>query len=175
MLKAMVVVIVILVAGLLIFAATRPDTFQVARRAAINASPEKIFPYISDLRKWGSWSPYENKDPAMKRTYSGAANGKGSVYEWDGNFEVGAGRVEITEASPPFKARIKLDMIKPIEGHNIVEFTLEPQGGVTSVTWAMQGRSSYFAKLMGIFINMDKMVGNDFEIGLANLKAVAEK
>jgi uncharacterized protein YndB with AHSA1/START domain len=175
MLKIIGIAIVILVAAILVYAATKPDTFRVQRTASIKAPPEKIFPLINDFHSWGPWSPYEKKDPAMKRTYSGAANGKGAVYEWEGNSEVGKGSVEITETSPPSKVVIKLDMIKPMEGHNIVEFTLKPQGDVTDVTWAMNGSSPYLAKLMSIFINMDKMIGKDFEAGLANLKAIAEK
>lgn len=111
----------------------------------------------------------------MKRIHSGAANGKGAVYEWEGNKEIGKGRMEITESSPPSRVIIKLDFVKPFKAHNILEFTLEPKGGSTDVTWAMHGPSPYISKLMGIFINMDSMVGKDFETGLANLKTVAEK
>lgn len=167
MLKTIAIAIVILVAALLIFAATRPDTFRVQRTTSIKAAPEKIFPLINDFHSWGPWSPYEKKDPAMKRTYSGAANGKGSAYEWEGNNEVGKGRIEISGSSPPFKVTLNLDMIKPIEGHNIVEFTLQTQGDATNVTWAMHGTSSYVAKVMGIFISVDNMIGRDFETGLS--------
>jgi len=111
----------------------------------------------------------------MKRTHSGAANGKGAVYEWEGNKEIGKGRMEIAESSPPSKVIIKLDFVKPFEAHNIVEFTLEPKGDSTNVTWAMHGPSPYISKLMSVFINMDSMIGKDFETGLANLKTVAEK
>ena len=110
----------------------------------------------------------------MKRTYSGAASGKGAVYAWEGNRNVGSGRMEITEASPSSKVMIQLDFIKPFEGHNITEFTLQPAGGATNVTWTMQGPSPFITKVMGVFINMDKMIGRDFEAGLANLKSVAE-
>jgi hypothetical protein len=111
----------------------------------------------------------------MKRTVSGAASGKGAVYEWDGNSTVGKGRIEITDTAPPSRVTIKLDMIKPMEGHNIVNFTLEPRGGATQVTWAMRGSCAFMAKVMGLFCDMDKMIGKDFEIGLANLKAQVEK
>jgi len=110
----------------------------------------------------------------MKRTYSGAGSGKGAVYEWEGNSQVGAGRMEIIDTSP-HKVTIKLDFIKPLEGHNTAEFTLEPKGESTDVTWAMYGPAPYISKLMGVFLNMDKMIGNDFATGLANLKTVAEK
>ena len=110
----------------------------------------------------------------MKRTYSGAAHGTGSVYEWEGNSKAGKGRMEITDSLPPSQVVIKLDFLKPFEAHNIVRFTLQPTGASTDVTWAMQGPSPYLAKIMHVFINMDRMVGRDFETGLANLKAVAE-
>jgi carbon monoxide dehydrogenase subunit G len=175
MLEIIAIVVIVLIAGVLVVAAMRPDTFQVQRTATINAPPEKIFPLINDFNRWPSWSPYENKDPAMRRTVSGAASGKGAVYEWEGNAKVGKGRIEITDASAPSRVTIKLDMIKPMEGHNVVNFTLEPQGSATHLTWAMRGSYAYVAKLMGLFFNMDKMIGNDFEVGLANLKTLAEK
>lgn len=168
-------VIVVVVAGILIYAATRPDMFRVQRTATIKAPPEKIFALINDLRSWSQWSPYEKKDPAMKRTFSGTASGKGAVYEWDGDNNVGKGRMEITEATPPGKILIKLDFIKPFEGHNTAEFTMEPRSDGTVVTWAMYGPASFMMKVMGLFMNMDNMIGNDFAAGLANLKAAAEK
>lgn len=175
MLKLIALIIVVLVVVLLIYAATKPDTFRVQRSANIKAPPEKIFPLINDFHRWISWSPYEKKDPAMKRTYSGAADGKGSVYEWDGDKNVGNGRMEIAESTPPSKIAIKLDFLKPFEAHNIAEFTLEAKGDSTNVTWAMYGPSPYVAKLMHIFFNMDDMVGTQFETGLANLKTITEK
>ena len=178
MLKALAYIaafVAIVVVGLLIYAATRPDTFRVQRSAAIKASPDKIFALINDLHAWSSWSPYEKKDPAMKRTFGGASAGKGAVYEWDGDKNVGKGRMEITESSPPARILIKLDFFKPFEGHNTAEFTMEPKGDNTIVTWAMYGPSAFMMKVMGLFMNMDNMIGNDFAAGLANLKAVAEK
>jgi carbon monoxide dehydrogenase subunit G len=175
MLKIILIAVVVLVIALLIFAATKPDSFQVQRTASIKAPPEKIFPLIDDFQNWGAWSPYENKDPAMKRTRSGAVNGKGAVYEWDGDKNVGKGRMEITESSPTSKIVIQLDFFKPFEAHNIAEFRLEPQGDSTKVTWAMHGPAPFISKLMQVFINFDNMIGKDFEQGLANLKTVAEK
>lgn len=175
MIKKIVIIVVVLVAALLGFAATRPDTFHIQRATSIKAPPQKIFAYINDFHRWGAWSPWEKKDPAMKRTLSGAAKGKGAVYAWEGNKDVGQGRMEIAEASPPTKARIKLDFVKPFETHNIVEFTLEPKGDVTHVTWAMDGPMLFISKVMSLFVDIDGMVGKDFEAGLANLKAVAEK
>ena len=168
------IVVVILVAALLAYAATNPDTFRVARGTSIKAPPEKIFPLINDLRSLALWSPYETKDPAMKRNYSGPASGKGAAYEWDGDKNVGKGRLEIADTSPPSKVTIKLDMLKPFEAHNIVEFTLEPKDDATNVTWAMHGQTPLFAKVVHVFLDMDSMVGKDFETGLANLKTVAE-
>jgi len=175
MLKNIAIAVVVLVAAVLLFAATRPDNFSVERTASIKAPPEKIFPLITDLHSWGSWSPWEKMDPAMKRTYSGAASGKGAVYAWEGNSKVGEGRMEITDVSPPSEVTIKLDFVKPFEGHNIAEFTLEPKGDSTNVTWTMYGPTAYVAKVIGIFVSMDSMIGKEFETGLANLKTVAEK
>ncbi len=174
MLKIIAIVVVVLLGALLGVAATKPDTFRVQRTTSIKAPPDKIFALINDLHSWSTWSPYEKRDPAMKRTHRGAASGKGAVYEWDGNRNVGKGRMEITATLPPSKVVIKLDFLKPFEGHNVAEFTLEPKGDSTNVTWAMYGPSPYLSKVMSIFINMDSMIGKDFEAGLANLKAATE-
>ena len=177
MLKTLVILagcLGVLVAAMLVYAATRPDTFRVYRSASIKAPPDKIFPLINDFHAWTKWSPYENKDPQMKRTYGASSIGKGAVYEWNGNGQVGSGRITITNAMPASQVLIKLDMLTPFEAHNNVAFTLVPQGDSTTVTWDMRGGVPYFAKIMHMFFNMDKMVGGDFEVGLANLKAVAE-
>ena len=134
-----VLALLVIAGGLLLFAATKPDTFQVQRTVTIKAPPEKIFALIGDVHRWGIWSPYEKLDPAMRRTLSGAADGKGSIYEWDSNSRAGRRRMEITDASPPSQVTIKLDFVKPFESHNTVNFTLRPQGESTNVTWAMQG------------------------------------
>ena len=177
MLKALVIIVVVVlvvIAAVLIYASTKPDSFRVQRSASIKAPPEKIFPLLGDLKAWTGWSPYEKKDPAMKRTYSGAPMGKGAVYEWDGNNDVGQGRMEILDASPS-QIRIKLDFIKPFEGHNVGVFRMTPAGNGTTVTWSMDGPTPFIGKLMGVFINMDKMIGTDFEAGLVNLKTLTEK
>ncbi|MPZ55092.1 MAG: polyketide cyclase [Rhizobiales bacterium] len=168
-------VLVVGIAGVLAYAATRPDTFTLQRSASIKASPDKIYPFISDFHNWGAWSPWEKMDPELKRTYSGAPSGAGTVYAWEGNRKVGQGRMEIIEASPPSKVTLKLDFVRPFEAHNQVDFVLEPRGESTDITWKMQGPQPYFAKVIGVVFNMDKMVGKDFESGLANLKAAAEK
>jgi uncharacterized protein YndB with AHSA1/START domain len=175
MLKKIVIAVLVLLAGVLIFATTRPEEFRVQRSATIKAPPEKIFDLIQDFHQWGVWSPYEKMDPDMKRTFSGAPSGKGAVYAWEGNGNAGAGRMEILGTIPGSKIKIQLDFTKPMEGHNVAEFTMEPQAGSTNVTWAMYGPSPYVAKLAGMFFNMDSMIGKDFETGLANLKAVTEK
>jgi uncharacterized protein YndB with AHSA1/START domain len=169
------VVLAIAIAVILILAATKPDTFSVRRATTVKAPPEKIFPLINDFHQWGGWSPYETKDPAMKRTYSGAASGQGAVYAWDGNKNVGSGRMEILDASAPSKIQIKLDFFTPFEGHNTAEFTMLPQGDGTILTWLMYGPATFMAKIMHVFMNIDNMVGKDFEIGLANLKRLTEK
>ena len=178
MLKIFAVIGAVLVAGVtvvLILAVMKPDQFRVSRSAAIKAPPEKIFPLINDFKAWTAWSPYENKDPAMKRTYGSSTSGKGATYAWEGNSNVGAGNMWITDAPAPSKLTLELNMAKPIEAHNIVDFTLVPAGDTTTVTRVMRGEAPYFAKIIHVFFNMDKMVGGDFEAGLAKLKATAEK
>ena len=168
------VALAIAIAVILILAATKPDTFSVRRATTVKAPPEKLFPLINDFHQWGGWSPYETKDPAMKRTYSGADSGKGAAYAWDGDKNVGSGRMEILETSAPQKIVIKLDFFTPFEGHNTAEFTLLPQGDATEVTWLMHGPAPLMSKVMQVFMNMDYMIGKDFETGLANLKRVTE-
>lgn len=174
MLKKIAVAAVVATAASLAYAATRPGTFRVARSTSVNAPPEKIFALINDLHNWNAWSPFDRKDPAMKKTIGGAASGTGAVYEWEGNKEIGKGRMEITESSPPSRIAMKLDFVEPFEAHNIVEFTLEPEGGATTVTWAIHGPNAFISKVVGIFCDMDRMIGKDFETGLGNLKAIAE-
>jgi polyketide cyclase/dehydrase/lipid transport protein len=169
------VVLAVAIAIVLILAATKPDIFSVQRATAMKAAPENIFSLINDFHRWGTWSPWETKDPSMKRTFSGAASGTGAIYAWEGNKNVGSGRMEILEASVPSKIVIKLDFFKPFEGHNTAEFTMLPQGDATHVNWVMRGPSPFIGKIMHVFINMDRMVGKDFEIGLANLKRLTEK
>jgi uncharacterized protein YndB with AHSA1/START domain len=173
--KTVLVVVVVLVAGVLVFAATRPDDFSVQRSVSIKAPAEKIYPMLVDFRQWPAWSPWEKLDPEMKRTLSGPATGPGAAYAWQGSSKVGAGRMEIKEVAAPSKVSIQLDFIKPFEGHNVTDFTLVPRGDSTEVTWLMRGPAPFVSKLMGVFVDMDKMIGKDFETGLANLKAATEK
>jgi hypothetical protein len=168
------VVIVVAIAGILLYAATKPDSFRVQRVALINAPPDKVFPLINDIKAWTIWSAYEKKDPAMKRTYGAVTAGKGATYAWDGDKNVGQGSIEIIESGPR-KILFKLDFVKPFEAHNMGEFLLEPKGDSTSVTWATYGPSPYMSKVIGTFMNIDDMIGRDFEKGLADLKAAVEK
>ena len=171
---ASLVVLTPLVA-LLVYAATRPNTLSVRRSIKIAAPPEVIFKHLNDFRRWVAWSPYEKKDLTMKRTLSGAQQGRGALYAWDGNQDIGQGTMEIVESSPPSQVAIRLRFTRPFKGENEVLFTLEPDGDSTTVTWSMTGKSAFMSKLIGIFLNMDKMIGNDFEAGLASLKAIAEQ
>jgi uncharacterized protein YndB with AHSA1/START domain len=168
------IVLAIAIATVLVLAAAKPDTFSVRRGATMKTQPEKIFSLINDFHQWRTWSPWENKDPAMKRTFDGAESGTGAVYAWDGNKNVGSGRMEILDASRPSKIVIKLDFFKPFEGHNTAEFTMLPQGDATSVNWVMHGPAPFMSKVMQVFMNIDKMIGKDFEVGLANLKRLTE-
>jgi len=173
--KIVLVVVAALVVGVLVVAAVRPDDFSVQRSASIQAPPEKIYPMLADFRQWPAWSPWEKLDPEMKRTLGGPASGPGATYAWQGSSKVGAGRMEIKEVTAPAQVRIQLNFIKPFEGHNVTDFAIVPRGDTTEVTWLMRGPAPFVSKLMGVFVDMDKMIGKDFETGLANLKAAAEK
>jgi uncharacterized protein YndB with AHSA1/START domain len=170
-----IAIIIVLLGVLLGVAASKPNEFTVRRTTRISATPDRIFPQINDFHNWAAWSPYEKLDATMKKTFTGASSGKGAVYEWDGNSKVGKGRMEITDASAPRKVVIKLDFVRPFRASNTSEFTLEPQGDSTDVTWSMRGASPFMMKVMGVFMNMDNLIGRDFETGLANLKANAER
>ncbi len=173
MITVVVIAVALVVAGTLAYAASKPDSFTVSRSAVIAAPAEKIFPLIDDLRAQSSWSPFE-KDPNMKRNYGGAPRGKGAFYEWDGNRQVGAGRIAILDSVAPARITLLLEMIRPFKARNTVEFALDPGSAGIEVTWSMHGRQPFMAKLMGLFMNGDKMVGSQFEQGLAKLKVLAE-
>jgi uncharacterized protein YndB with AHSA1/START domain len=169
------ILIAVFVAGVLILAASRPDSFRVQRSLSIKAPPEKLFALINDFKAWTAWSPWEKKDPAMKRSYGALTSGKGAAYAWDGDKNVGQGSMEITDTLAPSRVALRLDFVKPFEAHNTVEFTLKAEGEGTTVTWTMDGPTPFFGKIIHVFIDMDRMVGKDFESGLANLKTAAEK
>ena len=174
MIKTIAIVTACGLAALLLFAATRPDTFRVQRTVSIKAAPERLHPLINDLREFNTWNPYNKKDPSMQGSYRGPAAGPGAGFDFQGNKDVGKGSIQIVESAPR-QVTMKLDMLEPFEGHNIVEFRLAPQGDSTAVTWAMHGPSPFLGKLIGVFMNMDRMIGRDFEAGLADLKARAER
>lgn len=174
MLKKIGIGIVVIIAFILILACFQPDSFTVQRSISIKAAPEKVFTQINDFHNWGAWDPWAKLDPAMKTTLSGAASGKGAVYEWSGNGQVGSGRMEITDSTAPSKVDIQLDFLKPMAAQDTATFTLQPQGDSTQVTWAMNGRVPFVGKIFHLFLNMDKMVGGQFEKGLNDMKSAAE-
>jgi hypothetical protein len=169
------IVLVIIIAVILGLAASRPGSFRVVRSIVVHAPAAKSFSLVNDFHQWGEWSPWEKLDPAMKKTFSGALSGAGSVYEWEGNKKVGKGRMEILTTVADARIVIKLDFFKPFEAHNTTEFLLSVEGNATRVTWAMFGPQPFMGKLMSLFLDMDKMIGKDFERGLAQLKAAAER
>jgi uncharacterized protein YndB with AHSA1/START domain len=168
-------VVAIGVIGVLAYAATLPDTFRVQRSVSIKAPPDKVFPFINNLKTMNEWNPFAKQDPTIRLTYSGPAGGKGAANDWDSDGQAGKGRLEITESAPPSQVTMRLDMIKPMEGHNTILFALQPQADGTNVTWSMTGTCPYIAKVIQVFVSMDRMIGGTFEKGLADLKAMAEK
>ncbi len=175
MLKKIAIALVVILAIIAGLALTKPDTFTVQRVTTIKAPPEKIMALVSDFHNWPTWSPWEKLDPNMERTFSGAANGKGAVYAWKGNSDVGRGRMEITDYAAPTSVTIKLDFYEPMELSNVTQFVLTPQGENTTVTWNMNGPMPFISKVMSVFTSMDAVIGRDFEKGLTQLKAAAEK
>lgn len=166
-------VVVAALAAFLAYVAGKPNSFQLERSIVINAPAAKVRPLIEDFRRWTVWSPWEKLDPALKRTYSGAEQGVGAVYAWEGNGKAGAGRMEIT-GSTPEQTVVALDFLKPFKASNITEFSYLPEGGSTRLSWLMRGPQPFVGKLMHTVFNMDKLVGKDFEAGLAALKTAAE-
>jgi hypothetical protein len=167
-------VVVLAVAAVALIAMTKPAAFTVERRTVINAPSATVFANVSDFHKWGAWSPWEHLDPQMKKTYSGPATGPGSTYAWTGNSDVGEGRMTVLESKPNEELKVKLEFIKPFEATNMTVYALKPVGEGTEVTWSMDGENSFMGKVMSVFADMDKMIGHDFETGLANLKRVSE-
>jgi hypothetical protein len=166
--------IAIVVIGVLAYAATLPDAFRVERSISITAPPEKIFPLINELKTMNEWNPFAKQDPSIKITYSGPASGKGAAHAWTSE-RAGEGRLEITDSVSPSQVNMRLDMIKPMEGHNAIVFALQPQSGGTNVRWAMSGEYNFITKVVALLFNMDRMIGGEFEKGLSDLKAMAEK
>lgn len=168
------VVLALFGALVLAVASRRPKTFRIERKAVLRATPEAIMAQLINFQRWQAWSPWEKLDPKMQRTFSGTPIGVGSAYAWQGTGKVGAGRMEIRSVEP-LKVTIQLDFLKPFEAHNSAEFTLTPQSDNTELTWAMHGPQPLIGRAMGLFFNIDKLIGRDFETGLANLKALVEK
>jgi len=167
-------VLVALIGLLLVAAAFKPASFRVQRSVRVAAPAERVYPHIADFRLWRSWSPWEGLDPELKRTYGGPASGKGSTYAWDGNKKAGAGSMEMIEANEPRRVTIDLRFTRPFPAHNTTEFMLNGEGDATEVTWAMHGPQPYVMRLRTFFHGVDKLIGPDFERGLAKLKTDAE-
>ena len=174
MLAYILIALAVIVILFFVIVATRPPEFRVVRSATMSAAPGAVFAQVNDLRKWQAWSPWENIDPNLKRKYEGAAAGAGAVYSWQGNKGVGEGRMTITESRPNELINIKLEFLKPFTATNAAAFTFVPQGGQTTVNWSMHGKNNFIFKALGMFCSMDKMLGGQFDQGLAKLKSVVE-
>jgi hypothetical protein len=173
MLTKILIALAVIVVVLLIVVATRPAEFRVARTTTIAAPAPAVFAQVNDLPKWEAWNPWVKLDPAMKQTYEGAPAGIGAIYTWAGNHEVGEGRMTLTESRPDDLIRVRLEFVKPIKATNVAEFTFRPEGDQTAVTWRT-GRNNFVAKALHLVMNMDRMVGGQFEKGLAQMKSVVE-
>ena len=173
LIKALIALAVIVIVVVVVVAA-RPAEFRVARTARIAAPPAAVFAQVNDFHKWDAWNPWATLDPAMKQSYEGVPAGAGAVYTWAGNSHVGEGRMTLTESRPSDLIRIKMEFLKPFAGTSTAEFTFRPEGDQTVVTWSMEGRNNFMAKAIHLVMNMDKMIGGQFEKGLAQMKAVAE-
>ncbi len=172
MLKKVALAFAVIVVALAAFIATRPAEFRIVRSRTLSAPPAVVHGYVNDFHKWAEWSPWEKLDPALKRDHSGAPAGTGAVYAWSGNSQVGEGRMTITDSRAPHSVTIRLEFIKPFAATNTSQFDFAPSGSGTQVTWAMSGRNNFTSKAFSVFMDMDKMVGADFERGLANLDTV---
>ncbi len=174
MLINILIALAVIVIGFLVVAALQSAEFHVSRSATVAAPPAIVFAEVNDFHRWEAWNPWGKIDPAMKQTYAGPPAGPGAVYSWAGNSKVGAGRMTLKENRPSEYIRIKLEFLKPFAATNIAEFTFKPEGDRTVVTWSMAGQKNFFSKAMGLVMNMDKMIGGQFEKGLADLTALAE-
>ncbi len=174
MLKKTLVGLAVIVAVLVASIAMQPSEFRVARQTTIAAPAQVVFAQVNDFRKWRAWSPYDKLDPAMKKTYDGAPARTGASYSWAGNSQAGEGRATITESRPNEVVRIKLDFVKPFEGTAFATFAFKPEGDRTVVEWSLAGNNDFVSKAVHLIMNMDRMVGGQFEEGLAGLKTVAE-
>jgi hypothetical protein len=174
MVLKILIALVVIVAVLAVVVATRPSEFRVQRSTTISAPAPVVFAQVNDFHKWEAWSPYVKRDPAMKKTFEGAPSGVGAIYTWSGNNEVGEGRTTIIESRPSELIRVKLEFVRPFDATSIAEFTFKPEGERTAVTWSLNGHNNFIAKAMGLVVNLDRMIGGDFETGLAQMKSAAE-
>jgi hypothetical protein len=177
MIKIILLIIAVAIVGILAYAATLPDVSTISRSIVVQAAPENVHALINDMPKFNTWNPFNKKDPNIKGSYSGPSTGPGAKYAFEGNNDVGSGDIAIVESSAPSKVVMQLNMIKPMKATNKVTFTTQPEAGATNltrVTWTMEGECPYVGKLIGLVFNMDKMVGGEFEKGLASLKSLAE-
>ena len=174
MLLKILIPVAVIVLGFLVVVTMQPADFRVTRTATIAAPAAAVFAQVNDFHNWQAWSPWEKMDPAMKRTYEGAPAGRGAIYAWVGNKEVGEGRMTVTESRPNELIRIKLEFVKPFRATNVAEFSFELRGDQTAVTWTMTGEKNFLTKAIHLFMNIDRMVGGSFETGLAQMKALVE-
>lgn len=174
MLKKILIALAAILVVLIVVVATRPSEFRIARTTTIAALAPAVFAQVNDFHKWEAWNPWAKIDPAMRQTYEGAPSGIGAIYTWAGNHEVGEGRMTLTESRPSDLIGVRLEFLKPFKAANVAEFTFRPEGGQTVVTWSMTGRNNFMAKALHLVMNMDRMVGGQFEKGLAQMKAVVE-
>jgi len=174
MLIKILIAIAVIFIVFVVIVALQPSEFRVARSAAMSAPAPAVFAQVNDFHKWEAWNPWAKIDPAMKQTYEGAPAGTGAVYTWAGDKEVGEGRMTIIESHPSELIRINMEFFKPFAGTSIAEFTFKPEGNQTVVTWSMAGKNNFMAKAIHLFMNMDKMIGGQFDKGLAQMKSVVE-
>ena len=174
MLIKILIALAVVVVVFLAIVATRPSEYRVARTATISAPAPAVFAQVNDFHKWEAWNPWAKLDPAMKQTYEGAPAGTGAIYTWTGNSQVGEGRMTLTESRPNELIRINLEFLKPFAATSTAEFTFRPDGQRTAVTWSMVGNLNFVAKVIHLFVGMDRMIGANFEKGLADMKSVAE-
>jgi carbon monoxide dehydrogenase subunit G len=169
------IIVAVVIAALVAFIATRPPDCRYERTAQVSAPPDVVFSIINDLHQWGEWSPWEKRDPNMQKTFEGPSAGPGAIYIWNGNNDVGEGRLTILNAKPGEVVTMKLEFMRPFKATNEVNFKLAPSHGGTRVSWIMDGKRNFMMKAMSLFMNMDKMIGKDFEQGLASLNTVAQE
>ena len=175
MIAKILIAVAALVLVFIIVVASRPADFRYERSTTIAAPPSAVFPHLNDLHKWQAWSPWAKKDPDAKTTFEGPQEGVGSAMSWAGDSNVGEGKMTITESKPNELVQYRLDFLKPFTGTNMAEFTFTPEGNGTKVVWSMSGKNNFFSKAFGLFVDCEKMIGDDFEQGLKDLKAIVEK